>query len=83
MSEKKVRETDGSQMGRAGESLFILVSAQLVNQERGSPQSGASRGEAALSGVISSEIDELRWQADLADRRPDRRGNHSGCCREI
>ena len=64
--EKKVRETDGSQMGQAGEGLFILVSAQLVNQERGSPQSGASRGEAALSGVFSSEIDELRWRADLA-----------------
>jgi len=56
----------GSQLGQAGESLFILVSAQLVNQERGSPQSGASRGEAALSGVFSSEIDELRWRADLA-----------------
>ena len=50
----------GSQMGQAGESLFILVSAQLVNQEKGSPQSGASKGEAALSGVFSSEIDELR-----------------------
>jgi hypothetical protein len=57
---------DGSQMGQAGESLFILVSAQLVNQERGSPQSGASRGEAALSGVFSREIDELRWRTDLA-----------------
>src|ERR1700682_413776 len=56
----------GSQLGQAGESLFILVSAQLVNQERGSPQSGASRGEAVLSGVFSSEIDELRWRADLA-----------------
>jgi hypothetical protein len=57
----------GSQMGQAGESLFILVSAQLVNQKRDSPQSGTSRGEAALSGVFSSEIDELRWRADLAD----------------
>ena len=56
---------DSSQMGQAGESLFILVSAQLVNQEMDSPQSGASRGEAALSGVFSS--DELRWRTELAD----------------
>jgi len=61
------RPLDGSQTGQASESLFILVSAQLVNQERGSPQSGASRGEAALSGVFSREIDELRWRTDLAD----------------
>ena len=45
---------------------LILVSAQLANQEGDSPQSRASRGEAALSGVFSSEIDELRWRADLA-----------------
>jgi len=58
---------DSSQMGQAGESLFILVSAQLVNQEMDSPQSGASRGEAALSGVFSRGIDELRWRTELAD----------------
>jgi hypothetical protein len=35
ISEKKVRETDGSQMGQAGEGLFILVSAKIVNQKKG------------------------------------------------
>ena len=65
-SGKKVRETDGSQMGHAGGGLFILVSAQVVNAKSGPLQSGASGGEAMLSGVFSGEIDELRWRTNLA-----------------
>jgi len=66
IAEKKVRETDGSQMGQAGEGLFILVSAQIVNQKRDSHRSRVSGGETVLSGVLSSEIDELRWRTNLA-----------------
>lgn len=53
-------------MGHAGEGLFILVSAQIVNQKRDSHRSRVSGGETVLSGVLSSEIDELRWRTNLA-----------------
>ena len=42
------------------------MNVQIVNQKRDSPQSGTSDGEARLSGVFSSEIDELRLRTDLA-----------------
>jgi transposase len=61
------RETDDSLMGQAGENLLILVSAQVGNQKSDLVQSEVSRGEVALSGVISDEIDELRWRTYLAD----------------
>lgn len=58
---------DGSQMGKSGESLFILVSAQVADQTKDPLQAGASGGETALSGVFNGVIDELRWRTDLAD----------------
>lgn len=54
-------------MGKPMESAFILVSAQVVNQTKDPLRVGASGGETTLSGVVSEEIDELRWRGDLAD----------------
>lgn len=57
----------GSQMGKPMESASILVSVQVVNQARDPLPVEASAGGIALSGVVSEEIDELRWRVDLAD----------------
>jgi hypothetical protein len=64
--EKQEAPGDCPQMRHAQRSLLILVSAQIVNPRRDSPQSGVSGGAAFQSGVCSAEIDELRWQMGLA-----------------
>ena len=66
--EKQKREADGSQIGQARVSLFVLVSAQIVDLKGKSPRHEASRGETALSGAFSGEVDELRWRTHMAGR---------------
>src|SRR5258708_6416981 len=64
--DKQKGEADGSQIGQAGVSLLVLVSAQIVDLKGKSSQDEASRGETALSGAFSAEVDELRWRTHMA-----------------
>jgi hypothetical protein len=61
-----LREAGGFLTGQARMNFFILVSAHIVNPKGDSPQLGAFGGETALSGVVSGEIDELRWRMEMA-----------------
>jgi hypothetical protein len=66
LSGKGLPEAGGFLMGQARMNFFILVSAQIVNPKSDPPQHGAFGGETALSGVVSGEIDELRWRMEMA-----------------
>lgn len=66
LSGKGLPEAGGFLMGQARMNFFILVSAQIVNPRSDSPQHGVFDGETALSGVVSVEIDELRWRTEMA-----------------
>jgi hypothetical protein len=66
LSGKGLSEAGGFLTGQARINSFILVSVQIVNPKSDSHPRGAFGGETALSGVVSGEIDELRWRMEMA-----------------